>query len=472
MRPDTSDAELDALQWIADPPADRAIAALLAGTAPEEAFRRIDALNAVIRGWQVNRDAERWIPPPGMDTAVASPIQGYLQQATALPPWADTTRLARAERIFIDHGALSVTMLFCASLPACYVVPDLAAVLHATGQLEDRAEHRIRATGAMVFPVMMEGGLTRPEGSGVAQVMKVRLIHATIRHLVLRGDPEAAVAALRAQRPGAERVAPLAAATPSASMSQALYVHGWDLQACGLPNNQEELAYTLLTFSYVFLRSLRRLGIGLTTQEEEDYLHAWNVAGHLLGIRREAMADTMAGAETLFERMQARGRADAVARPLPVDPRPALAAALVRSMQTVFPDGIAKWFPILLMRRLLDPASVQDLGLQGAVPWVARIAFAMVLGTAGAIDAAMRLHFEGFSISRLLTRAIGYRLTCALLMSQTRELSVPSVLRPGIRRLIAGWGTDREASPRMNALEDRFTTKGEWEALPVAQPDR
>jgi hypothetical protein len=43
-------------------------------------------------------------------------------------------------------------MLFCASLPECYVVPDLAAVLHATGQLEERAEHRIRTTGAMIFP--------------------------------------------------------------------------------------------------------------------------------------------------------------------------------------------------------------------------------------------------------------------------------------------------------------------------------
>jgi hypothetical protein len=50
-------------------------------------------------------------------------------------------------------------------------------------------------------------------------------------------------------------------------------------------------------------------------------------------------------------------------------------------------------------------------------------------------------------------------------MSQTRELSVPAALRPDIRSLIAGWGKDREASPWMNAVEDRMTTAGDWHAL-------
>jgi hypothetical protein len=79
----------------------------------------------------------------------------------------------------MEYGALSVTMLFCSSLPECYVIPDLAAVLHATGQLETHTDYRIRATGAMIFPVMMAGGLTAPDGGGIAQILKVRLIHHT-----------------------------------------------------------------------------------------------------------------------------------------------------------------------------------------------------------------------------------------------------------------------------------------------------
>jgi hypothetical protein len=347
------------------------------------------------------------------------------------------------------------------------VVPDLAAVLHATGQLEDRAEHRIRTTGAMIFPVMMTGGLTMPAGSGIAQILKVRLIHAMVRNLILRASPQAAVTAFRAasDAEAAVLIPPLAAIRPEDSMQRSLHVHGWDIRNCALPNNQEELAYTLLTFSYVFLRAMQRLGIGFTPAQEEDYLHAWNVAGHFLGIRRELMVDTMEDAAALFARMQARGRADWASGARAADPRPHLAAALMDAMKTVFPDGVFKSFPVLLTRRLIEPASRRDLALDARVSWRARIAFSALMGTARGVDAMVRVAFPGFSISRLITRAIGYRITCALLMSQTRELSVPAALRPGVRSLIAAWGKDEHAPRWMNALEDRITTPGDWLAL-------
>jgi len=449
---------LDEMQWVADPRADDAVAAILGEVGDVDRLQRVDDLNGVIRGWQDNANVAGWRPDSRqVEAGLGEPLQRYVTAAQPLPPWADPDRIARAETIFMDYGALSVTILFCASLPECYVVPDLAAVLHATGQLEDRAEYRIRSTGAMIFPVMMEGGLTRPDGSGIAQVLKVRLIHAMVRNLILRGSPDAAR--------GATMIPPLAQAQPGDSMQRALHVHGWDLETLALPNNQEELAYTLLTFSYVFLRSLRRLGIPFTTQQEEDYLHAWNVAGHFLGIRRELMVDTMEEAAGLFARMQARGREDWAKRPLADDPRPRLGAALMGAMESVIPDGPFKSFPVLLTRRLIGPASSRDLGLDGQVSWLSKLLFASLMLAAYGIDSLARLAFADFSLSRLITRAIGYRLTCTLLMSQTRDLSVPDRLRPGIRSLIASWGKDSKASPLMNALEDRLTTRGGWEAL-------
>jgi ER-bound oxygenase mpaB/B'/Rubber oxygenase, catalytic domain len=464
-RPIPTDADLDPMQWVADPHADDAVDAILgpwtgdAGTAARLA--RVDELNAVIRTWHGNAGCALWRPDASHAAlGIAEPLQRYVSAAQPLPPWADPDRIARAEQTFMDYGALSVTMLFCASLPECYVVPDLAAVLHATGQLEDRADHRIRTTGAMIFPVMMTGGLTLPDGSGIAQILKVRLIHAMVRNLILRASPEAAVAEL-AQ--GAV-IPALAPAQPGDSMSRALHVHGWDLKACALPNNQEELAYTLLTFSYVFLRGMRRLGIAFAPAQEEDYLHAWNVAGYFLGIRRELMVDTMEQAAALFALMQARGRSD-VPKRLGTDPRPQLGGALMEAMESVIPPGPFKSFPVLLTRRLIEPASAHDLGLDGSASWISKVCFAALMGTALGIDAVARLAFKDFSISRLITRAIGYRLTCALLMSQTRDLSVPVALRPGVRSLIAGWGNDSKASGWMNALEDRMTTPGDWEAL-------
>ena len=459
-------ADLEALQWVADPHGDAAIEAALRGAEGEERPRRIEALNGVVRQWQDNAAVAAWRPDARLaGTPIGEALTRYVSAAAPLPAWADPERIARAEQLFMDHGALSVTILFCASLPECYVVPDLAAVLQATGQLDGRAEHRIRTTGAMIFPVMMEGGLTRPTGSGIAQVLKVRLIHAMVRNLILRGSPESALAALRSGKDGAACVAAICPIGPSDSFTRALHVHGWDLAANALPNNQEELAYTLLTFSFVFLRSLRRLGIGFTRREEEDYLHAWNVAGHFLGIRRELMVDTMEDAEALFARMQARGRADLARKAGQPDPRPALAAALIGAMRSAIPPGPFESFPVLLTRRLLDKQSVKDLGLDARASWLAKTLFATIMGSARGIDATVRLAVPGFSLSRMITRAIGYRLTCALLMSQTRDLSVPERLRPGIRTLIGRWGHDTRAPDWINALEDRMTTDGDWQAL-------
>ena len=164
-------------------------------------------------------------------------------------------------------------------------------------------------TAAMIFPVMMKGGLAA-NGSGVAQVLKVRLIHATIRNLILHDSPQHAVEALGDRRDdaGAGVVAAHAALAGSPAMTETMFGHGWKLGEDGLPCNQEELAYTLLTFGYVFLRSLRRLGIGLAPADEEAFLHCWNVAGHVLGIAEGLMPQTMDEAAALF-------RADAGARP-------------------------------------------------------------------------------------------------------------------------------------------------------------
>jgi hypothetical protein len=469
-----TDADLDELQWIADQHGDAAIETATQGADAAERLRRIELMNGVIRQWQDNEGVAGWRPDAGLaGTPVGDALQAYVSAAGPLPDWAQPERIARAEQLFTDHGALSVTILFCASLPECYVVPDLADLLHATGQLDARAEHRIRTTGAMIFPVMMKGGLTQPGGAGIAQILKVRLIHSMVRNLVLRGSPEAAVARMRSSEDAAAACVPrLCEARPGDTFTQVLHSHGWDLAANAAPNNQEELAYTLLTFSYVFLRSMRRLGIPFTREEEEDYLHAWNVAGHYLGIRRALMVDTMAEAEALFARMQARGRADWERKAArgEADPRPRLAAALMDAMKSVIPAGPFESFPVLLTRRLMEPQSVKDLGLDMRVSGLSKALFAAVMGTARGIDVTVRLVVPEFSISRMLTRAIGYRLTCALLMSQTRELSVPARLRPGIQKLVGTWGRDARAPNWMNALEDRMTTPGDWEAL--EQPAR
>ena len=477
---DAPNAALDRMQYRADPLADDTVSRIVGAwqavsastTAAEhlernpEQWRRLDAATRAMSQWQGNAALAAWpsqlepapVTPPDMVAA----LQAYLHAARALPDWADAAKIEQAERVFFEYGALSCVLLFCASLPECYVVPDLAEVLHTTGQLEQRAEYRIRSTAAMVFPVMMAGGLASADGGGVAQVLKVRLIHATVRNLILRGEPQAAVAALAAQAgaftAGSGVVPPLEVLRTTSGMHRALYAHGWKLGEDGLPCNQEELAYTLLTFGFVFLRGLRTLGLRLSRSDEEAYLHAWNVVGHLLGIERELMADTMQDAATLFARMQARGRAE----PVQPDPRPALGRTLMHTMSQVIPLGVAKPFPVLMTRLLCGPLTSRELGLDAPVPWLSRVLFGLGLHTARAVDAVVRLAVPRFSLVRFATRVLGYHLITRLLMDQTRPLKLPEHVRTRVAAMMSNWGDDPRAPRWLNRVEDRFTTAGQW----------
>ncbi len=467
------------MQYRADPLADATIARILGAWVPAAAtetdtpesrtqWEKIAAVSRVFEQWSDNANLVGW-SAQGADMAsgIAAPLADYVQAGRDLPPWADIARIERAETLFMDYGALSVTLLFCSSLPECYVIPDLAAVLHITGQLEKHTEYRIRSTGAMIFPVMMKGGLMAPAGGGIAQIFKVRLIHATIRNLILRGSPEAVMASLGANRnvAGAGVIPPL----PSGGggndrhrdMHRALFAHGWKTGEDGLPCNQEELAYTLLTFSYVFLRSMRKLGLGLAPADEEAYLHAWNVAGHMLGIERELMADTMVEAEKLYAAMQARGRATRQTSNIP-DPRPALGRALMEAMEQAIPLKLLKAFPVLLTRHLCGPASSRDLGLSERVSWPSRLLFRIIVACARAIDGLVRFALPEFSIMRFLTRLLGYHLMTKLLMDQTKPLKLPQHLLNRVNVMMDQWSEDPKAPGWMNALEDRLTVRGSW----------
>lgn len=428
----------------ADPPADRTVARMLDGALDAHAMAaRVAAINREIVRWESNGALAAWEPGPDTDPQAGAALKDYLASCPALPDWCDAAKIARAEAQFMDLSMLSCTLLFCASLPECYVLPDLSAVLHAAGQLEQHTDYRIRSTAAMIFPVMMRGGLTTPAGGGVAQVLKVRLIHATIRHLILRGPvPE---------EPDLPQAMPALGPLDVAGggMYHVLYAHGWDSARDGLPCNQEELAYTLLTFHYVFLRGLRRLGLALPRADEEAYLHAWNVVGHLLGIEREHLAWTMDEAEARFAAIQAQGRS----RLRQPDPRPALAAALVKEMEDQIPLRVLKPFPTLLTRRLCGRDASADLGLNARVSLLSRLLFKGGFALVRLFDTVVRLFVPGFSITRMLTRAAGYRLVSRFLMDQTRPLRLPDALLGQVGATLGAWQRDPRAPGWLNRVE-------------------
>jgi hypothetical protein len=455
-------ATYDPSDQLADPLADDTIAAIIGpwpspqASLDAAALQRLSQVSHLMSSWGSNASLATWQPPAGTDPQIGSALVSYLRQGSQLPEWADRAQVERSEALFLQDGPLSCALLFCASLPECYVLPNLADVLHIAGQLEAHTEHRIRQTAAMIFPVMLRGGLMGADGQGLAQVLKVRLIHATIRHLILHGHPKEARGI----------VLKIAASNQSTGMYDALMRHGWDVSQQGMPCNQTELAYTLLTFSFVFLKGLRTLGQGLSRDDEEAYLHTWNVMGHILGIRSELMARTMPQAQTMFEQMQSTARR---AVPAP-DVRPALGRALMNAMAQSLSVPVVRDIPVVLTQWLVGKQTSQDIGLGTPASWPTRVLFSILRVLVGTLDALGRLFSSQFSLSRLFTRVLGYHLVTKLLLSQTRPLALPDRVLDDLHQTVSQWGNDSKAGSLLNRLEDQLTTPGPWRPRPARTP--
>ena len=257
--------------------------------------------------------------------AMPERIKTFFSEASTFPDWADSTRLMAAERVFLDHGPKMLLLLYFKSLPTLYLCANGAEVLRLTGRLSPQREghevfaRRVAETGQFLLHVMSEGGL-RSCGPGLHSLLRVRLIHAAIRQFI---PPEQ-----------------------------------WG-DAWGRPINQEDLAITLMTFSLSLIDGLAQLGAPLTGQEGEDYLHAWCVAGHFLGIDPDLRPDSVAEGRQLLRTILARQAAPSEAGQL-------LTQALVAFAQEAWPGDKGDATPEVMIRYLIGDEHARMLGLDGS----------------------------------------------------------------------------------------------------------
>lgn len=199
-------------------------------------------------------------------------VQDYLAKNVALPAWADAAKIKRGQQFFETWGLQISVCLFCASLPTAYAAAKGVKVLSRTAQLETNTRRRIMETGQFLMNVLAVDSFER-QGKGFRTIQHVRLMHAAVRQLIkLRG----------AQKPG-------------------LWDPNW-----GVPINQEDLAGTMLSFSFVPVGPLPRLGVPVSDDDVEAYLHLWNVIAHLLGLDDDLRVTGKDDATALVETIRRR----------------------------------------------------------------------------------------------------------------------------------------------------------------------
>lgn len=314
------DEFLDACRQAGDPDADRLVSLLFDRLSEAEAASNSDSstdgrppARRLLSGLIEQDAVPSWAFP--------APLKAFLD---AVPERriADPRDVLVGQRIFGSHGPEIMMALGCYSLPAAYAANDGVRVLAQTAFLESHPLRRLVETAQMVVNVMRIGGLDA-DGEGVRTVRKVRLMHAAIRHLLLAREPS------------------------------------WDIASLGMPISQEDLAGTLMTFAYLPLEVLRRLGCNLTTAEEDSFVATWAGVGRVIGVRDELIPENVADAERLTRRIQQR----TIHTCLPNPDGRMLASALLEMMEGEVPVRILRFGPASLMRAFLPRDVSSALGI-------------------------------------------------------------------------------------------------------------
>jgi hypothetical protein len=277
------------------------------------------------------RNHEVWEDDGSPSVKLPQEVREYLTMSSQLPSWIVPARVKNAEEFFLLYGISSATQLSCASLPECYVMRYGTEVLAFTKFLQIDPARRIRETAQMIMNVMCPGGLIAKDGVGIGvhATQKVRVMHAVIRHMVGH-DPS----------------------TPANPSDPDLR------RKFGRPINQEDLAFTLLTFSYVAVRSYMKLGVPMKEEDKNNYVHCWNVVGFLMGIREDLLPENYEESEKLYDAIREH---QAGASPA----GQALTAALMNLLEQLMPAG-SRHLPVILTRYLVGTDTAEILGLRQA----------------------------------------------------------------------------------------------------------
>lgn len=236
--------------WTWDDEVDRLLADLLdTGQVP--------VVNTAMRSWVDNNDPL----PSGLPADLAA----HLQRANTLPSWADRTKL----RLAADFNRRKDTYLFLlyglgSGIMSTVIPREAKSVYWSAGG----ADMKDRAAKTFTFGYdMSELTAFEPAGQFVVTANKTRLVHAAVRHLL-----------------------------PQSPQWQAVN----DEQ---IPISNGDILVTFHSLGTFVHRKLREWRVPMSAAEEDAFLHMWQVAIHLLGVRDEFIPKTWAAADAQSEQV-------------------------------------------------------------------------------------------------------------------------------------------------------------------------
>lgn len=228
-----------------DPEADDLVAALIdRGDVPR--------VNELLRTWTRNGQAL----PDGLPTD----LRDFMEYARRLPHWTDPTKLHTAIEFNKKRGLyLGVLYGFASGMMSTVIPKEARAVYYSKGghDLEDR----ISKTAKLGYDIGNVNAYS-PDGEMIVTCVKTRLVHAAVRHL-LPQSPH--------------------------------WVHSAEED---IPISQNDIMVTWHSLPTTVMKHLNSWKVPIPAHESEAFLHSWQVAAHMLGVRDEYIPNSWESANS------------------------------------------------------------------------------------------------------------------------------------------------------------------------------
>ena len=215
---------------IGDPLAE-AMAADLAELSSEESGRLIQAaMNG--EGGEALRDAP-------------DSLRKFFEEAETRPEWLDYSAFASGVRMF-HRSSRVILAAFVAGVLIEGFTTNIAKSFFITGRVRDQGIRRLGQNNRHMVEIFFPGGLYQ-NGDGWKLSVRIRIIHAQVRHLLKNSEE-------------------------------------WDTEAWGIPISAAHLGYALSAFSARLLKHMKTLGADYNDEEYASFMAVWRYTGHLMGI--------------------------------------------------------------------------------------------------------------------------------------------------------------------------------------------
>ncbi|MED5238546.1 MAG: oxygenase MpaB family protein [Pseudomonadota bacterium] len=203
---------------------------------------KVQEVNQILSSWKKNSQ-----PLPA---GLPDYLHDFIEEARQLPSWADMDKLNAADKFNQDRGTyLGVAYGFVSGMMSTVIPHEARAVYYSKGGAD--MKRRISRTAKFGYDIGSMGGFHNPNAEMVVTAVKTRLAHAGVRHLL----PQSPHWQGTADQPK--------------------------------PISQRDILVTWHSLPTSVMRALDQWGVRVSDSQANAFLHSWQVAAHMLGVRDE-----------------------------------------------------------------------------------------------------------------------------------------------------------------------------------------